>query len=56
MQSDTETRNEIKNYPIKTLTAGVQKFWNGPSCAIMIDNADHIDEIKNLLKKLISKN
>lgn len=56
MQSDEETKKEIKNYPVKTLTAGVQKFWNGPSCAIMIDNADNLDEIKKLLKKLIIKN
>ncbi len=56
MQSDEETKNEIKNYPVKTLTAGVQKFWNGSSCAIMIDNADNLEEIKNLLKKLIAKN
>jgi hypothetical protein len=56
MQSDEETLNEIKNHPIKTLTAGVQKFWNGPSCAIMIDNPDNLAEIKTLLKKLISKN
>lgn len=56
MQSDEETRSEIKNHPIKTLTPGVQKFWNGPSCAIMIDNTDNLDEIKILLKKLIAKN
>jgi predicted transport protein len=56
MQSDEETRSEIKNHPVKTLAAGVQKFWNGPSCAIMIDNADNLDEIKKLLKKLIAKN
>ncbi len=56
MQSDEETRKEIKNHPVKTLAAGVQKFWNGPSCAIMIDNTENLDEIKNLLKKLIAKN
>lgn len=55
MQSDEETRDEIKNYPVITLGAGVQKFWNGPSCAIMIDNTDNLEEIKSLLKKLILK-
>ncbi len=55
MQSEEVTKNEIKNHPVKTLTASVQKFWNGPSCAIMIDNSDNLNEIINLLKKLITK-
>ena len=42
MLSEEETKKTIKNYPIKTLTAGVQKFWNGPSCAVMIENSDNL--------------
>jgi len=56
MQSGEETRSQIMNHPIKTLAASVQKFWNGSSCAIMIDNANNLDEIKKLLKNLIAKN
>lgn len=54
MLSEEETKKTIKNYPIKTLTAGVQKFWNGPSCAVMIENSDNLEEIVDLLKKLIA--
>jgi len=38
---------------IKTLVPSVQKFWNGPSCGIWIENGDNLNEIINLLKKLI---
>lgn len=54
MLSEDETKKTIKNYPIKTLTAGVQKFWNGPSCAVMIENSYNLEEIVDLLKKLIA--
>lgn len=54
-QSDNDTRNEIKNHSVKTLSSSVQKFYNNPCCAIMINRTDNLDEIKNLLKKLIAK-
>jgi hypothetical protein len=56
MQSDEETRKEITHHPVKTLTAGVQKFWNGPSCAIIIETTEHLNEVKTLLRKLAAKN
>lgn len=56
MQSDEETRKEIIQQPVKTLTAGVQKFWNGPSCAIIIETTEHLNEVKTLLRKLVAKN
>ncbi|HVA97315.1 MAG TPA: hypothetical protein VNG53_00355 [Bacteroidia bacterium] len=56
MQSDEETRKEITQHPVKTLTAGVQKFWNGPSCAVIIETPEHLNEVKTLLKKLVTKN
>jgi len=55
MQSDEETRKEILQHPIKTLTAGVQKFWNGPSCAIIIETTENLNEVKTLLRKLVTK-
>lgn len=55
MNSELETLKEIKHHTIKTLAPGVQKFWNGPSCAIIIDSAEHLEEITELLKKLIKK-
>ena len=52
---EAETRKQSKHHEIKTLTEKVQKFWNGPSCTIIIDNADKLNEVVNLLKKLIAK-
>jgi hypothetical protein len=46
MQSDEETRREIIHHSVKTLSAGVQKFWNGPSCAIIIDKEENLNEVK----------
>lgn len=53
MQSEHITREEIHLHPIKSLTASVQKFWNGSSCAIIIDSLDNLGEIKLLLRKLV---
>ena len=55
MQSDEETRREIIHHPVKTLSAGVQKFWNGPSCAIIIDKEENLNEVKELLNKLVKR-
>jgi len=55
LNSEEETKNVIKYHLIKSLTPGVQKFWNGPSCAIVIENNDNLNEVTLLLKKLISK-
>jgi len=50
-----ETRQEITKHTIKALAPGVQKFWNGPSCAIVLDSTDDLNEIITLLKNLIAK-
>ncbi len=55
MQSDEITRKEIISHSVKTLSPGVQKFWNGPSCAIIIEDIVNIEEINMLLNKLIEK-
>ena len=52
---EKETRKLIKHHEIKTLTEKVQKFWNGPSCTVMLENTDHLDEVINLLKKLVKE-
>ena len=55
MQGDVETRAELAHHSIKILTEKVQKFWNGPSCAVIIESSENLDEIKSLLTKLITK-
>ncbi|HSH66875.1 MAG TPA: hypothetical protein VLB84_14050 [Bacteroidia bacterium] len=53
--SEEETKKHIKHHAIKTLTEKVQKFWNGASCTIVIENDDHLDEVIALLKKLVKQ-
>lgn len=52
-QSEEDTRKEINNHAVKTLAASVQRFWNGPSCAIILESTDNLEEVTTLLKKLI---
>jgi predicted transport protein len=55
MNPEDDTRKQIKHHEIKSLPASVQKFWNGPSCTIVIENSANIAEVINLLKKMIAK-
>lgn len=55
MLPEEEVRAKIKSHAIKHLLESVQKFWNGPSCAISIDSEENIEEIINLLKTLVKK-
>ena len=50
---EKNTRKAIKHHEIKTLTASVQKFWNGPSCTIVIESMKHLQEVVALLKRLV---
>lgn len=54
--SEDEIRTIIKNHPIIPLSASVQKFYNGPCCAIDIPDSEHLDEIVTAFKILINKN
>lgn len=55
MSPEDYTRTQIKHHEIKSLPASVQKFWNGPSCTIVIENYANLAEVINLLKKLVAK-
>ncbi|MFM2385496.1 MAG: hypothetical protein RL660_253 [Bacteroidota bacterium] len=55
MQSDEQTRTEIKNNAVKTLTPSVQKFWNGTCCAIVVEDIEHIKEVNDLMARLIAQ-
>lgn len=52
---EEETRKLIKHYQVKTLTASVQKFWNGPSCAVIVDNNKHLNEVVDLLVGVVQE-
>jgi predicted transport protein len=51
---EKETRKQIKHHEVKTLTEKVQKFWNGPSCTVVIESDKYLYEVIVLLKKLIT--
>ena len=55
MSAEDFTRTQIKHHEIKSLPASVQKFWNGSCCTIVIENSVNLDEVINLLKKMIAK-
>lgn len=55
MNPEDDTRKHIKHHEIKSLPDSVQKFWNGPSCTIIIENSANLVEVINLLKKMIAK-
>ncbi len=54
MLPEEDVKKRINNHKIKDLPESVQKFWNGPSCEIIIESKDNIDELINLLKLLIA--
>lgn len=53
MMPEDQVRVNIKHHPVKTLSAGVQQFYNGPCAAIDVQDVDKIDEIINLISMLI---
>jgi predicted transport protein len=53
MYAEKDTRKLIKHQEVKTLAESVQKFWNGECCTVVINKAEHLDEVILLLKKLI---
>jgi len=55
MNPEDDTRENIKHHVIKSLPVSVQKFWNGASCTIIIENSVNLDEVIDLLKKMIGK-
>lgn len=55
MLPEDVVRQRIKHHNVKSLSDSVQKFYNGPSCAIDILDDLHTEEIVDLFKLLIEK-
>lgn len=51
MLPEEKVKEIIKNYPVVSLSAPVQKFYNGPSCAIDIEQEKYLDEVIAVLKE-----
>ena len=50
---EKDTQKVIKHHEIKTLTEKVQKFYNAPSCSIVIENDENLEEVIKLLVKMV---
>ncbi|OGU77414.1 MAG: hypothetical protein A2V93_09505 [Ignavibacteria bacterium RBG_16_34_14] len=55
MLPEEKVKEIIENYPVVSLSAPVQKFYNGPSCAIDIEEEKYLDEIITVLKEKLNK-
>lgn len=53
MLPEEDVRIKMKKHKVEHLSESVQRFWNGPSCEIVIENKKDIDEVIELLKILI---
>lgn len=53
LKPEQNTRQQITSHSIKSLPAGVQRFWGGPSCGIVIETGDNLNEVIEFLKSLI---
>jgi len=50
MLSMKELKKRVKYHKIKPLSEGVQRFYNGPCAAVVIENISHFDEVISLIK------
>ncbi len=55
MLPEEEIKNNVKYHRVKHLSDGIQKFYNGPCAAVVIDSSDNIEEILNTIKLAIDK-
>ncbi len=55
MCAEKEVRKMVKHHVIKTLPPSVQKFWNGDSTGLDIEQLTNLAEIITLLKKVIKE-
>jgi len=45
----------IKKHKLRQLTAGVQKYYNGPCFEVTLENEDNLDEILKTLEQAYKK-
>jgi len=55
MLPEEKVKELVKHHAVKSLSASVQKFYNGPSCVIEIIDDSYTEEIMELFKILIDK-
>lgn len=52
MQKEELVREKINNHTVKTLSEGIQRFYNAPCCDIIIEKNKNLKEIINLLVEI----
>jgi predicted transport protein len=52
---EDEVKKIIKSQKIKTLTQGVQEFWGGLSCKIILEDTKDLDEVIQVILKAKAK-
>lgn len=55
MLQQKEIKKRLKHHEIKSLSEGVQRFYNGPCAAVVISNSRQLDEVVSLIKYLVKK-
>lgn len=56
VMNEDEVRNRLNHHKVVSLAESVQKFWNGPSCAIVIDTQENLEEVLEVLYDAIERN
>ena len=56
MMPEEEIRRCIKRYPVASLSAPVQVFYNGPCACVDMSNIDGVDELPALIHRMIEYN
>lgn len=55
MLEEPEVRSMVRHHEVHSLSKAVQDFYNGPCCRIILNNADNLDEVLEVLRKAISR-
>jgi predicted transport protein len=48
-------RERVEQHAVKSLSEGVQNFYNGKCCAVDVDSTEGLDEIVELVRPLVKK-
>ncbi|MFB5283167.1 hypothetical protein [Peribacillus sp. Hz7] len=55
MREEDYVRPMLPSHSIKSLSASVQKFWNGSCCEVQLTDCKNLDEVVNVLLDLLEK-
>ena len=53
MLPENEVKEVIKHHAVRSLSESVQKFYNGPCCAVVFESNNEMPEFWHLLRILI---